>query len=253
MHSLYPSLAVQKWSKITTKWCQFQNEKPTKTQQKTNTHNPHPKTTPNKNKTQKGTWHDGSKKQWHQVLLNQQILHKNNKTTNKKSEPAIGRKIKASYDIRAEDIRRIAAFVSALPPPSAPESPFFLTLGTPAQQQCPPLNSTLAQRTKEEWARTLCENKAVAIIQGMQEGKPALIPKECEEILIAIVLDRPLAEAQRLVDDPERFFNEILDALDTHRNHPVLTQLLLDIAGASTASTASQPSGQQATPTMQFQ
>ena len=70
MHSLYPSLGVQKWSKITTKWCQFQNEKPTKTQQKTNTHNPHPKTTPNKNKTQKGTWHDGSKKQWHQVLLN---------------------------------------------------------------------------------------------------------------------------------------------------------------------------------------
>ena len=70
MHSLYPSLGVQKWSKITTKWCQFQNEKPTKTQQKPNTHNPHPKTTPNKNKTQKGTWHDGSKRQWHQVLLN---------------------------------------------------------------------------------------------------------------------------------------------------------------------------------------
>ena len=43
MHSLYPSLGVQKWSKITTKWCQFQNEKPTKTQQKTNTHNLHPK------------------------------------------------------------------------------------------------------------------------------------------------------------------------------------------------------------------
>ena len=31
---------------------------------------PTPQTTPNKNKTQKGTWHDGSKKQWHQVLLN---------------------------------------------------------------------------------------------------------------------------------------------------------------------------------------
>ena len=93
----------------------------------------------------------------------------------------------------------------------------------------------------------------MAIIQGMQAGKPALIPKECEEILIAIVLDRPLTEAQRLVENSERFFNEILDALDTYRNHPVLTQLLLDIAEASTASTASQPSGQQAVPTMQFQ
>ena len=125
-------------------------------------------------------------------------------------EPAIGRKIAASYDVRVNDIRRCVAFVNTLPPPSAPESPFFLTLGTPAQQQCPPLNSTLAQRTKEEGARILCENKAVAIIQRMQEGKPALIPKECEEILIAIVLDRPLKEAQRLVENPERFFNEIL-------------------------------------------
>ena len=122
-------------------------------------------------------------------------------------EPAIGRKIAASYDISANDIRRCVASITTLPPPSAPESPFFLTLGTPAQQQCPPLNSTLAQRTKEEWARTLCENKAVAIIQRMQEGKPALIPKECEEILIAIALDRPLKEAQRLVENPERFFN----------------------------------------------
>ena len=26
MHSLYPSLGVQKWSKITTKWCQFQTK-----------------------------------------------------------------------------------------------------------------------------------------------------------------------------------------------------------------------------------
>ena len=46
---------------------------------------PTPQTTPNKNKTQKGTWHDGSKKQWHQVLLNYQILHKTIKTTNKKT------------------------------------------------------------------------------------------------------------------------------------------------------------------------
>ena len=60
----------------------------TKNQQRHNkkqTPQPTPQTTPNKNKTQKGTWHDGSKKQWHQVLLNSQILHKNIKTTNKKT------------------------------------------------------------------------------------------------------------------------------------------------------------------------
>ena len=168
-------------------------------------------------------------------------------------EPAIGRKIAASYEVRINDIRRIVRFISTLPPPSAPESPFFLTLGTPAQQQCPPLNSTLARRTKEEWARTLCENKAVAIIQRLQEGKPALIPKEREEILIAIVLDRPLNEAQRLVENPERFFNEILEALETHRNHPVLTQLLHDIATTPASSSADQPTSQHAIPPAQFQ
>ena len=97
------------------------------------------------------------------------------------SEPAIGRKIAPSYDIKVNDIRRVLRWISTLAP-SAPESPFFCTLGTPAQQHGPPLNSILAQRTKEEWERTLCENKAVAIMQQMQEGKPALIPKECEEI-----------------------------------------------------------------------
>ena len=85
----------------------------------------------------------------------------------------------------------------------------------------------------------------------MQEGKPALIPKECEEILIAIVLDRPRKEAQRLAENPERFFNEILEALETHRNHPVLMQLLHDIVSASASSTASQTAGQQATSPVQ--
>ena len=87
----------------------------------------------------------------------------------------------------------------------------------------------------------------------MQEGKPALIPKQCEKILIAIVLDRPLKEAQRLVENPERFFNKILEALETHRDYPVLMQLLHDIASASASSTASQTAGQQATPPAQFQ
>ena len=38
--------------------------------------------------------------------------------------PAIGRKIAASYDISANDIRRCVASITTLPPPSAPESPF---------------------------------------------------------------------------------------------------------------------------------
>ena len=177
----------------------------------------------------------------------------------KECEPAIGRKIAPSYDIRVNDIRRVVSFLNTLNPPSAPESPFFCTLGTPVQQQCPPLNSILAQRTKEEWERTLCENKAVAIMQQMQEGKPALIPKECEEILIAIVLDRPLADAKHLVENPEGFFEEILDALSAQRNHPVLMQMLQDMAtpGPTTSegatSSINRADSQQTPPPTQFQ
>ena len=95
--------------------------------------------------------------------------------------------------------------------------------------------------------------QGVAIMQQMQEGKPALIPKECEEILIAIVLDRPLAEAKRLVEDPEGFFEEILDALSAQRNHPVLMQMLQDMATPDSASSANRPDSQQVAPPTQFQ
>ena len=103
-------------------------------------------------------------------------------------EPAIGRKIKASYDIRAEDIRRCAAFVTTLPPPSAPESPFFLTLGTPAQQQCPPLNSTLAQRTKEEWARGV-GRWGPRYLASKRERGPARVPRSLSEGIVALPVD----------------------------------------------------------------
>ena len=151
------------------------------------------------------------------------------------SEPAIGPKISPSYEIKANDIRRAVGVIVTLPPASTPESPFFRTLGTPAQQHVLPLNSTLAQRAMEEWERTLCENKVVAILQ-MQEGRAALIPKECEEILIAMVLDRPLAEAKDLVEDPERFFGDIVNALSEKRNHPVLMQMLQEMANTSSAT-----------------
>ena len=175
------------------------------------------------------------------------------------SEPAIGRKISPSYEIKANDIRRAVGWIVTLPQASTPESPFFRTLGTPAQQHVLPLNSTLAQRAMEEWERTLCENKAVAILQQMQEGRPALIPKECEEILIAIVLDKPLAEAKDLVEDPERFFDDIVNALSEKRNHPVLMQMLQEMANTGSATSekatnsTSQPGSNQAIPQEQFQ
>ena len=43
----------------------------------------------------------------------------------------------------------------------------------------------------------------------MQAGRPALIQKDGGEMLIAIVLDRPLADAKALVDDPAAFTQEM--------------------------------------------
>ena len=60
----------------------------------------------------------------------------------------------------------------------------------------------------EDWERTLCENKAVAILAEIQAGRPTIIHKDGGEMLIAIVLDRPLAEARELVDDPAAFTRE---------------------------------------------
>ena len=75
--------------------------------------------------------------------------------------------------------------ITAVPAATLPESAFLLALGTPAVRMVPPQTGSLAQRAIEEWERNLCENKAVAILERMQAGKPALIKKDRGEMLIA--------------------------------------------------------------------
>ena len=104
--------------------------------------------------------------------------------------------------------------ITAVPAATLPESAFLLALGTPALRTVPPQTGSLAQRAIEEWERNLCENKAVAILE-QQAGRPALIKKDGGEMLIAIVLDRPLAEAKALVD---AFIQEI------HQDHARQTE-----------------------------
>jgi hypothetical protein len=58
----------------------------------------------------------------------------------------------------------------------------------------------------------------------MQEGKTALIKKDGAEMLIAIVLDKPLAEAQALVDDPDAFMLAITKIIQNKHAHPVIAQ-----------------------------
>ena len=45
-------------------------------------------------------------------------------------------------------------------------------------------------------------------------------------MLIAIVLDKPLSEAQALVDDPDAFMLEITKIIQNKHAHPVMAQML---------------------------
>ena len=96
-----------------------------------------------------------------------------------------------SYEVKDGDIRRAVAAIADLPSSTLPDSP-FIRIGDASSPKCPPQTGTLAQRALEEWERTLCENKEVAILAQMQAGRPALIQKDGGEMLIAIVLDRHL-------------------------------------------------------------
>ena len=56
------------------------------------------------------------------------------------------------------------------------------------------------------------------ILEKLQEGRPALFQKDGGAMLIAIVLDRPLQEAQDLVDQPLQFLQEIKRVLDDQKS-----------------------------------
>ena len=60
----------------------------------------------------------------------------------------------------------------------------------------------------------------------MQAGRPALIQKDGGEMLIAIVLDRPLADAKALVDDPAAFTQEMTKILLEKQSHPLIAQMI---------------------------
>ena len=89
------------------------------------------------------------------------------------SESAVTQKTSPSYEVKDNDIRRAVMAITAAPAATLPESAFLLALGTPALRTVPPQTGSLAQRAIEEWERNLCENKAVAILEQMQAGRPA--------------------------------------------------------------------------------
>ena len=85
-----------------------------------------------------------------------------------------------------------------------------------------------------------------AFLNRAQEGRPELIKKDGGEMLVSIVLDRPLDDAKALVEDPEKFISEITAILESNQSHPVLDQMVnsdvrddLPIAEFTAASSSS--------------
>ena len=67
--------------------------------------------------------------------------------------------------------------------------------------------------------------KTVAILEQMQAGRPALIQKDGDKML-AIVLDRPLADAKVVVDDPAAFTQEMTRILLEKQSHPLIAHMI---------------------------
>ena len=132
------------------------------------------------------------------------------------SESAISKKTTTSYEVQTNHVQRAVAGIQHLPSPIPSDSPFLRALGTTAALKAPPQTDTL-----EEWERTLCENKAVAILAEVQASRPT-IHKDGGEMLIAIFLDRPLAEAKELVDDPPAFTREMTRILRDKQTHSLI-------------------------------
>ena len=166
------------------------------------------------------------------------------------SEPTISKKTSTSYEIQTNDVLRAVAAIKHLPSPTPPDSPFLRALGTTAALKAPPQTDTLAQRALEEWERTLRENKAVAILAEVQAGRPTIIHKDGGEMLIAIVLDRPLVEAQALVDNPAAFTREMTRILREKQNHPLIAQMMKPVESGDPppANTAASSAGSRAEP-----
>ena len=147
------------------------------------------------------------------------------------SEHYITQKVTCSRGVPEEvmlaTVRKLQNFRQASPPNNL----FAQSLGRPSREQAPPQNAALTRRALEEWERTICENKAVAILERLQEGRPALFQQDGGAMLIAMVLDRPLKDAQALVEQPLQFLQEIKRVLDDQKEHPILDRMLRTIQG----------------------
>ena len=121
----------------------------------------------------------------------------------------ITKKTSNSYEVKADDILRAASAAAKQPSAYLPDSQFL--------QLRVRYHLELQKSGKDAFARirlSLCRQE--------------LIKKDGGEMLVSIVLDRSLAEAKALVNDPDRLSSEISTLLSNQSQwqaHPLLSQM----------------------------
>lgn len=106
-------------------------------------------------------------------------------------------------------------------------------------------------KASEKWERSICENQAFAVLHQMQAGRSPIIKKDGGEMLVAMILDRPLAEVPSLVCNPPKLVEEILQIMSDKQSHPVIEGMVnpdvrhnLPVSEFETATSVNSSSGQ---------
>ena len=109
------------------------------------------------------------------------------------AEPYISQKVTRSREVTEDALRHNVRELQTLPSASPPSNLFVQNLGRPNRGHIPPQNACPNAASGGVGTNTM-RNKAVAILDKLQEGRPALFQQDGGAMLIAMVLDRPLAE-----------------------------------------------------------
>ena len=147
----------------------------------------------------------------------------------REQESDIKGKVTNTVTAKDDGFRRAIQAAAKTRPTTFLSTDFVRTLGTPAELTAPPQSTMHAQRTIFD--RSMCENQAFAILQKIQAGRVPYIKTEGKEMLVAMVLDRPLVEAQNLVRNRDAFIEELVKTLSDKKEHPVIVQMLKADAG----------------------
>jgi len=128
--------------------------------------------------------------------------------------------LRAYFILRFEDQNSLSCCFVSISIGLRPSRP--RALGTEEVYTAPPQTRALSLRAAEEWERCICENQAFSILHQAQEGRQELIKKDGGEMLMSIVLDRPLDEAKALVEDPDRLISAITAIFESKQAHHCL-------------------------------